>query len=77
MSGKRSVGEAARLPGHQRDTDRLADAGILPAIGSFGDSDDNALAETINGHFRSELVHRKGPWRNMQVLEMATPEWVD
>lgn len=55
-----------------RYTERLAEAGIEPSVGSVGDSYDNALAETINGLYKTELIHRQGPWRNMQDLEMAT-----
>jgi putative transposase len=55
-----------------RYTERLAEAGIEPSVGSVGDSFDNALAETLNGLYKTELVHRQGPWRNMQDLEMAT-----
>ena len=60
-----------------RYTERLAEAGIEPSVGSVGDSYDNALAETINGLYKTELVQRQGPWRNMQDLEMATLGWVD
>ena len=60
-----------------RYTERLAEAGIEPSIGSVGDSYDNALAETINGRYKSEVIHRRGPWRNMKVVEMATLDWVD
>lgn len=60
-----------------RYTERLSEAGIEPSVGSVGDSYDNALAETINGLYKTELVHRQGPWRNMQDLEMATLGWVD
>lgn len=60
-----------------RYTERLAEAGIEPSVGSVGDSYDNALAETINGLYKTELVHRQGPWRSMQALEFATLGWVD
>ncbi|KKN49625.1 hypothetical protein LCGC14_0640870 [marine sediment metagenome] len=60
-----------------RYTERLSEAGIEPSVGSVGDSYDNALAETINGLYQTELIHRQGPWRNMQDLEMATLGWVD
>ncbi|SHI59228.1 Transposase InsO and inactivated derivatives [Shimia gijangensis] len=60
-----------------RYTERLAEAGIEPSVGSVGDSYDNALAETINGLYKTELVHKQGPWRNIQDLEMATLGWVD
>jgi len=60
-----------------RYTERLLDAGIEPSVGSVGDSYDNALAETINGLFKTELIRRRGPWRNMEAVEFATLEWVD
>jgi transposase InsO family protein len=58
-------------------TERLAQAGIEPSVGSVGDSYDNALAETINGLYKAEVIHRRGPWRNIAAVEMATLEWVD
>jgi transposase InsO family protein len=58
-------------------TERLADAGIEPSLGSVGDSYDNALAETINGLFKAEVIHRRGPWRSFEAVEYATLEWVD
>ncbi len=58
-------------------TERLGEAGIEPSAGSAGDSYDNALAETINGLFKAEAVHRRGPWRNFEAAEYATLEWVD
>jgi transposase InsO family protein len=60
-----------------RYTERLTEAGIEPSAGSFGGSYDDALAETIKGLYKTELVHRHGPWRSMQDLEMATFGWVD
>ena len=60
-----------------RYTERLADAGIEPSVGSVGDSYDNALAETINGLFKTEVIHRRGPWRSVEAVEFATLEWVD
>jgi transposase InsO family protein len=60
-----------------RYTDRLSEAGIEPSVGSVGDSYDNALAETINGLYKAEVIHRIGPWRTIQAVEMATLEWVD
>jgi putative transposase len=60
-----------------RYTDRLVEAGARPSIGSVGDSYDNALAESIIGLFKTELIHRKGPWRSLDAVEMATLEWVD
>ena len=59
-----------------RYTERLAEAGIEPSVGSKGDSYDNALAETINGLYKAELVHRRAPWRTVESLELATLEWV-
>lgn len=58
-------------------SERLADAGIEPSVGSVGDSYDNALAETINGLYKAELIHRRGPWRSFEAVEYATLEWVD
>jgi putative transposase len=60
-----------------RYTERLAEAGIEPSVGSVGDSYDNALAETINGLFKAEVIHRPGPWRSFEAVEFATLEWVD
>ncbi len=60
-----------------RYTERLAEAGIERSVGTVGDSYDNALAETINGLFKTEVVHSRGPWRNVEAVEFATLEWVD
>jgi transposase InsO family protein len=60
-----------------RYSERLAEAGIEPSVGSVGDSYDNALAETINGLFKAEVIHRRGPWRSFDAVEYATLEWVD
>jgi len=60
-----------------RYTERLAAAGIEPSVGSVGDSFDNALAETINGLYKAEVIHRRGPWRSCEAVEFATLEWVD
>ncbi|WP_408834063.1 IS3 family transposase [Acidocella sp.] len=59
-----------------RYTERLAEAGIEPSVGSRGDSYDNALAETINGLYKTEVIHRRGPWKTMENVELATLEWV-
>lgn len=59
-----------------RYTERLADAGIEPSVGSRGDSYDNALAETINGLYKAELIHKRGPWKSRSAVEIATLEWV-
>lgn len=59
-----------------RYTERLAEAGIEPSVGSRGDSYDNALAETVIGLFKTEEVHRNGPWRGLEDVELATLEWV-
>ncbi len=58
-------------------TERLAEAGIAPSVGSVGDSYDNALAETVIGLFKTEVVRRQGPWRSLAAVEFATLEWVD
>lgn len=60
-----------------RYSERLAEAGIEPSVGSVGDSYDNALAETINGLYKAEVIHRRAPWRNFEAVEFATLEWVD
>jgi transposase InsO family protein len=59
-----------------RYTERLAEAGIEPSVGSKGDSYDNALAETINGLYKAELIHRRGPWKTKESVELSTLEWV-
>jgi putative transposase len=60
-----------------RYTERLVEAGIEPSVGSVGDSYDNALAETINGLYKAEVIHRRGPWRSFEAVEFATLTWVD
>ena len=59
-----------------RYTERLAEAGIEPSVGSRGDSYDNALAETINGLYKAELIHKRAPWKTRESVELATLEWV-
>jgi transposase InsO family protein len=58
-----------------RYSERLAEAGIEPSVGSKGDSYDNALAETINGLYKAELIHRRAPWKTREAVERATLEW--
>jgi transposase InsO family protein len=58
-------------------TERLAEAGIGPSVRSVGDSYDNDLAETINGLYKAEVIHQRGPWRSYEAVEYATLEWVD
>jgi transposase InsO family protein len=60
-----------------RYTDRLADAGIAPSVGSRGDAYDNALAESVIGLFKTEVIQRLGPWRNLDNVEFATLTWID
>lgn len=60
-----------------RYTERLGDAGIAPSVGSVGDSYDNALAETVIGLFKTEVIRRLGPWRSLEAVEIATLQWVD
>lgn len=55
----------------------MAEAGIEPSVGSVGDSYDNALAETINGLYKAEVIHRSGPWKSFEAVELATLKWVD
>jgi transposase InsO family protein len=59
-----------------RYTERLTEAGIEPSVGSKGDSYDNALAETINGLYKAELIHPRGPWKTRESVELATLQWV-
>jgi len=60
-----------------RYTERLVEAGIEPSVGSIGDSYDNALAETVIGQYKAEVIRRRGPWRHLEAVEFATLEWVD
>jgi transposase InsO family protein len=60
-----------------RYTERLAEAGIEPSVGSVGDSYDNALAESVIGLYKTEVIRRRGPWRHLEAVEFATLEWVD
>jgi transposase InsO family protein len=59
-----------------RYTERLVEAGIEPSVGSRGDSYDNAMAETINGLYKAELIHRRAPWKSRESVELATLQWV-
>jgi len=81
----RPLGESERLVHHSdrgvqylsiRYTERLAEAGIEPSVGSRGDSYDNALAESVIGLFKAEEIHRRGPWKGLEEVEFATLEWV-
>ena len=81
----RQPGKSERLVHHSdrgsqyvsiRYTERLAQAGIEPSVGSRGDSYDNALAETINGLYKAELIQRRAPWKTKAAVELATLEWV-
>lgn len=60
-----------------RYTERLAEAGIEPSVGSVGDSYDNALAESVIGLYKTEIIRQRGPWRNREAVEFATLQWVD
>ncbi len=60
-----------------RYSERLAESGIRASVGSTGDSYDNALAETIIGLYKTEVIRRRGPWRHLDAVEFATLEWVD
>ena len=60
-----------------RYTERLADADIDPSVSSVGDSYDNALAESVIGLYKTEVIRRRGPWRDLDTVEFATLEWVD
>ena len=60
-----------------RYTERLAEAGAVRSVGSRGDSYDNALAETVNGLYKTELIRRRGPWRSLEQIELASAEWIE
>ena len=60
-----------------RYTERLSEAGAVTSVGSRGDAYDNALAETINGLFKTELIRKRGPWKTLEDVEFGTLEWVD
>ena len=60
-----------------RYTERLSEAGIEPSVGNVGDSYDNALAESVIGLFKTEVIHRLGPWKAFEAVEYKTLEWVD
>jgi len=60
-----------------RYTDRLEEIGAMRSVGSRGDSYDNALAEAVNGLYKAEIIHRQGPWRSLEHVELTTAEWVD
>ena len=60
-----------------KDAERLKDAGVEPSVGNVGDSYDNALAKTIKGLKKAEVIWRRGPWRTFEQVEFATLEWVD
>jgi putative transposase len=60
-----------------RYTERLLEEGVQPSVGSVGDSYDNAMAESIIGLYKAEVIRRRGPWRNLEQVEYATLEWVD
>ena len=84
IEGRRPAGRAGLVHHSDRGaqyvsikyTERLAEAGIEPSVGSVGNSYD-ALAETINGLYKAEVIHRREPWRNFEAVEFATLEWVD
>jgi putative transposase len=63
--------------GRESEQERLAEEGIQPSVGSVGDSYDNAMAETINGLFKAEVIWKRGPWKSVDDVEYATLEWVD
>lgn len=60
-----------------RYSERLSEAGFSASVGNVGDSYDNALAETINGLYKTEVIHRDGPWKGLEQVELATLDWVD
>jgi putative transposase len=76
-AGSWTTATAAANTSQSRYTERLAEAGVEPSVGSVGDSYDHALAETINGLYKAELIHRRARWRSFEAVEFATLEWVD
>ena len=60
-----------------RYTQRLADAGIAPSVGSVGDAYDNAMAESVIGLYKTEAIKKRGPWKNHQAVKFATLAWTD
>lgn len=58
-------------------TERLAAAGVSASVGTVGDAYDNALAESVIGLYKTEVIRQRGPWRNLEAVEFATLEWVD
>ena len=66
-----------QLATHLRYTERLEQAGVTASVGSRGDSYDNALAESVNGLFKAELIVPRGPWRSVEQVEIAMLEWID
>jgi transposase InsO family protein len=82
LRGEESIATLCRREGivtnlFYRWSKEFLEAGIEPSVGSVGDSYDNALAETIIGLYKTELIRRNGPWRNLEDVEFATLEWVD
>ena len=77
VSLKRGLAEFSGVPAYTPYTDRWVAAGAVPSVGSIEDSYDNALAETIIGLYKTEVIHRQGPWRHLDAVEYATLEWVD
>ncbi|MEL6189748.1 MAG: integrase core domain-containing protein, partial [Myxococcota bacterium] len=59
-----------------RYTERLEEAGLHASVGSVGDSYDNALAESVNGLFKAEVIWKRGPWKSLEAVERAVLEWV-
>ena len=77
--GEKRAGQLEDLVGFAQFLDlafQRLEAGIEPSVGSKGDSYDNTLAETINGLYKAELIHRRAPWKTRESVELATLEWV-
>ena len=77
VAGSSTTAIAGRNTSLSSTPSALPEAGIEPSVGSVGDSFDNALAETVNGLYKAEVIHRRGPWRSFEAVEFATLEWVD
>lgn len=77
IAGRRADSTGCRNASQTEACDGDQEAGIEPSVGSVGDSYDNALAETINGLYKAEVIHRREPWRSFEAIEYATLKWVD
>ena len=76
-TGRANIGSGSPRNASSTPRGKLRDAGVEPSVGSVGDSYDNALAETVNGLYKAEVIWRRGPWRSLEQVEFDTLEWLD